>query len=278
MKENLFLIGEASEICGMTAKALRFYEKAGLVAPEHVDPGTKYRYYSAAQLVRLEIVRAARSMGLGIGEIRALLGAGDRATLARLIEAQENRALSRIEELEKSLAAFKAIRSALADPRPDAVERGVLVRDIPERTILSRAIGLSPGAQEVARAAASLERDAKRLGLANLFETGILLRKGDDGGLRPAAAYLVVAVPAISGGEGLTVIPSGKYLCVRYAERTAESRQRGLWEYLRGKGLKPELALQADLIGASFGFGEDAAELQILSARVRGGRAKGPRK
>jgi MerR family transcriptional regulator, activator of bmr gene len=266
MNGNFFLIGEAADICGMTAKALRFYERAGLVAPGRVDPVTKYRYYSAAQLVRLEIVRAARSMGIGIAEIKAILETRDQAGLACLIEAQENKALARIDELEKAVASFKAIRSALADQRPPVDESGVLVREIPERAILSRAIGPSPGVEDMARAAASLEREVKRLGLANLFETGILLEKDDAGGLRPSAAFTVVAATASAVVMSLSVIPAGRYLCVRYDEKTAVSRQRGLWEYMRKRGLKPMLALQADLLGASFGFGEDKAELQVLAA------------
>jgi MerR family transcriptional regulator, activator of bmr gene len=278
MKGDSFLIGEAAEICGMTAKALRFYERAGLVAPGRVDPGTKYRYYSAAQLVRLEIVRAARSMGLGIGEIKEILETRDQATLTGLIESQEKKALARIDELEKAVASFRAIGAALADPRPPVGESGVLVREIPERAIISRAIGRSPGVEDVARAAASLEREAKRLGLVNLFETGILLEMDAEEGLRPAASYAVVAAAAGSEASGLSIIPAGRYLCVRYDEATGESRQRGLWAYMSKRGLKPVLALQADLLAASFGLGEDVAELQILSAGESRDRAIGPRK
>jgi hypothetical protein len=53
---------------------------------------------------------------------------------------------------------------------------------------------------------------------------------------------------------------------VRYDEKSAESRQRELWAHLRRKRLEPVLALQADLLSASFRISADKAELQVLAA------------
>jgi MerR family transcriptional activator of bmr gene len=62
MKNNLYSIGEVSRIKGITIKALRFYEKIGLIKPFYTDAVTKYRYYSQDQLIQLDLIRALRSI------------------------------------------------------------------------------------------------------------------------------------------------------------------------------------------------------------------------
>ena len=47
-------IGEFSKLCQMTVKALRFYEKEGLLIPASVDEWTGYRFYTTDQLRRAE--------------------------------------------------------------------------------------------------------------------------------------------------------------------------------------------------------------------------------
>jgi len=63
------LIGELAAKTGMTAKALRFYEQAG-VLPEPARTPAGYRDYDPAALDRLAFVRAAQAAGLTLAEVR----------------------------------------------------------------------------------------------------------------------------------------------------------------------------------------------------------------
>ena len=45
-------IGEFSKLSHLTIKALRFYEKRGLLIPQKVDEQTGYRFYETSQLKR----------------------------------------------------------------------------------------------------------------------------------------------------------------------------------------------------------------------------------
>ncbi len=47
--EELLPIGEFSARCGLSAKMLRTYAAAGLLAPAAVDRDSGYRYYAPAQ-------------------------------------------------------------------------------------------------------------------------------------------------------------------------------------------------------------------------------------
>ena len=55
-------IGEFSKLSMLTVKALRFYEKEGLLIPAHVDAWTCYRFYEASQLETAAAIKALRQL------------------------------------------------------------------------------------------------------------------------------------------------------------------------------------------------------------------------
>jgi effector-binding domain-containing protein len=54
-------------------KTIRHYDKIGLLKPARVDSFTKYRYYSANQLPRLNRILALKGLGLSLDQIKMLL-------------------------------------------------------------------------------------------------------------------------------------------------------------------------------------------------------------
>ena len=57
----------------MTVKTLRYYDQIGLLKPVRVDRFTGYRYYSAAQLPKLNYIVALKNLGLSLDEITTLV-------------------------------------------------------------------------------------------------------------------------------------------------------------------------------------------------------------
>ena len=49
---------------GMTAKALRHYDRIGLFAPDDVDDDTGYRWYGADRLPQARLIARLRSVGV----------------------------------------------------------------------------------------------------------------------------------------------------------------------------------------------------------------------
>ena len=70
-------IGEFSKLSHLTVKALRFYEKEGLLIPTFVDPYTGYRYYEASQLYDLSKIISLRQLGLSISNIKEIKSGED---------------------------------------------------------------------------------------------------------------------------------------------------------------------------------------------------------
>ena len=70
--KNYYKIGEISKIKHVTIKALRFYDRVGLLKPAYVDPETGYRYYSSEQLFQVEMIQYLRRLNVSVAEIKFL--------------------------------------------------------------------------------------------------------------------------------------------------------------------------------------------------------------
>ena len=121
-------IGEAARRAGVSASAIRYWERRGLVPAPPRRSGR--RCYDPAVVVRLRQVGAARRSGLAIAEIRALLAAAQsRSGLDAALAAATRRVDARLDSLRRlraGLAALAECRCAapLACDRLAAIERG----------------------------------------------------------------------------------------------------------------------------------------------------------
>lgn len=87
MKDQLMLIGEIADFFGVSRKAIRLYEKKGILKPVKVDPQNGYRYYSAAQVQQLNALLELKSLGFSLEEIKSVLdGATTKAKLSDMLE------------------------------------------------------------------------------------------------------------------------------------------------------------------------------------------------
>jgi len=71
-------IGEFAELCGVSAKTLRFYDEVGVLRPASVDPRNGYRRYLPQQLEQMASILALKNLGVPlaqVGEFTAKSGA-----------------------------------------------------------------------------------------------------------------------------------------------------------------------------------------------------------
>lgn len=66
-------IGEFSKICGVSTKALRYYDEIGLLKPEAVNAENGYRYYTIGQLKPMLLINRLKSYRFSLEEIGAVL-------------------------------------------------------------------------------------------------------------------------------------------------------------------------------------------------------------
>lgn len=78
-------VAECVRRTGLTARALRVYEREGLIKPPRAANG--WRIYTRADLIRLNAIVALKSLGLSLGQIREAL-TGSSPALRRVLRMQ----------------------------------------------------------------------------------------------------------------------------------------------------------------------------------------------
>ncbi|HKL41075.1 MAG TPA: MerR family transcriptional regulator [Clostridia bacterium] len=96
----MYQIGEFSKINRVTVKALRYYEKVGLLKPAFIDESNGYRYYSSEQLPKIHRIVALRQMDFSINEILLLL---KRHNTKEIFQDKRDRLLDEIRQREEQL-------------------------------------------------------------------------------------------------------------------------------------------------------------------------------
>jgi DNA-binding transcriptional MerR regulator len=77
--DDLLTIGAFAARARLSAKALRLYDRLGLLTPAHVDEASGYRYYRAAQVERARLVALLRRLDMPLARIAEVVETGGTA-------------------------------------------------------------------------------------------------------------------------------------------------------------------------------------------------------
>lgn len=109
---GLIAIGELARRTGLASSALRYYERIGLLAPAARAGGR--RHYAASSAERVALIQLCQDAGFTLGEVRALLAAGNRRRRwVRFAQTKLRELDSRISRAER---ARTLVQHALACP------------------------------------------------------------------------------------------------------------------------------------------------------------------
>jgi len=119
MSEHLSPV-EAARRLGVTIKALKTYERHGLVTPHRLANG--WRTYGPEQILRVNEVLALKAMGLSLSRIATLLD-GKSVDLIRTLDLQERLLRERRATAERAIKLLAQVRSRLeAGQAPDIAD------------------------------------------------------------------------------------------------------------------------------------------------------------
>jgi DNA-binding transcriptional MerR regulator len=188
----MFKISDFSRFTRVSVKALRHYDRLGILRPAHVDPQNHYRYYSARQVSRLQRILALRELGFSLEHVADILAAeSSRTTLRRLLEMRRT-------EIERQLALDRE-RLAQLDARLLELDEGTsatlpeaVVQKIPAIRVASRRARVPELDEGVRLLFEAVERDALHAG-ARAAGPPILIYHDRDH--RMVAADVEAAVP-----------------------------------------------------------------------------------
>ena len=243
--ENLFLIGEVSKMKGMTIKALRYYERIGLLLPHYIDPENHYRYYHPDQFVFLDIIKAARSMDMSPLDLVPFFEKKDSKGLLHMLQQHKAMTMDRIRTLEKMVKSLDQVTQTMQYAQEVEKTTSLYVRNNPDRPVLfARADGRQTK-EEILRIFSDLELSVDRLEGTNTYESGVVFEK-ERGSFFPSYYYTSVMSPIRD--PNACVIPGGEYVCVQCAESTIQEQTKKITRYLRRNRLDVSLIVQVELL------------------------------
>jgi DNA-binding transcriptional MerR regulator len=109
VRDGEMSIGAFSQATGLSPKALRSYDRLGLLSPARVDPDTRYRAYAPEQVERGQTIRALRELEVPLLEIRALLDAATSEETRERLLAHQRRLAFRSVVVQHALARLQAL-------------------------------------------------------------------------------------------------------------------------------------------------------------------------
>ncbi|MEU8874006.1 MerR family transcriptional regulator [Streptomyces javensis] len=207
----MFTIGDFARHGRVSVRMLRHYDATGLLRPAHVDPATGYRFYSAAQLSRLNRIIALKELGFTLQRVRDIVD--DK------VGTEELRGMLRLRraELEATVAATAA-RLAQVEARLRSIEseghmptNDVVIKTLPAvrvAELTTTAAGFDP--QDIGPVITPLYDELfRRLDTAGITPTGPGVAYYEDapegGGAVTVHAAIQVSAP-LRDGEDLRIL------------------------------------------------------------------------
>ncbi|MEV5428500.1 MerR family transcriptional regulator [Streptomyces sp. NPDC052701] len=131
---ELLTIGAFAARARLSPKALRLYDRLGLLAPAHVDGSSGYRYYRAGQVGRARLVALLRQLDMPLARVAEVVAA-DGAEAARLLDAYWADVEARVAG-QRTLAAY--LRGRLSG-RSSEMYGGFVVEtvEVPEQVLVT---------------------------------------------------------------------------------------------------------------------------------------------
>ncbi|GGY22210.1 MerR family transcriptional regulator [Streptomyces djakartensis] len=132
---DLLTIGAFAARARLSAKALRLYDRLGLLPPAHVDEATGYRYYRVGQVERARLVAMLRQLDMPLARIAEVVAAGDGPTAAGLLGAYWADVEARVAG-QRTLAEY--LRGRLSGRSSEMYQRfAVETVDVPGQVVIS---------------------------------------------------------------------------------------------------------------------------------------------
>ena len=154
--EALLKIGEVADFFNISVKAVRIYEKKGIIEPAWIDPESGYRYYTADQLHQLGALLELKALGFSLDEIKALMvGESSKEVLYQAMQekrrnwenliAMARNKLDAIENISKRLVSSKEaekLQELTEQERAWLLVKLVCVENVQVQSALNEAIWL----------------------------------------------------------------------------------------------------------------------------------------
>ena len=178
-------IRDVTRASGLTSRALRHYERIGLLRPSRVA-GNGYRFYSEAEMSRLYRILSLRGLGLPLAVIRIVLDDDTSLTSAieshlSLLEERRDRANQQINLVQQTLERITKGRTMSIEEIFAGVEQNDYESEV-------RARWGDEAWERSAHHREQMNEDQRKAYDEKSFAVNVALRKAAEEGLDPASS------------------------------------------------------------------------------------------
>lgn len=260
INKYLFSIGEVSKIKNITVKALRFYDRIGLIKPYFTDPDTKYRYYHINQFIYFDIIKAARSMDISPNDLIPYFANNDSTGLYHLINEYKKTLDSKIKNLKKAIDSINEVTNTMDIAQKVDKSGSIYRRNIPDRHVIAVPFDFEKSHEDILTDFMLLDASVNRRGLVNCFEQGVIYSQSNTG-IIPEYIFTCVQKKVVEVSD-YRYIPGGEYVCTVLNGSNAQQQVEELLDYLDKNGLNAQFFIQIELLLDLFATESDLFELQ----------------
>lgn len=100
----IYSIGKFSNISNVPIKTLRYYDSIDLLKPSVVDKTTGYRYYDYQKISQVERIKALKSLGFSLNEIKEIINGSIKKDLNQKLIEKRNDVIVRKSQLESIIS------------------------------------------------------------------------------------------------------------------------------------------------------------------------------
>ena len=262
-KNDYMSIGEVARYTGVGVDSLRYYEKIGLLEPAFIDPQTKYRYYTFAQIHLIEVITLCIELDIPLKELTQYISEGDTLNYAELLAHGREIAEKKLKSLQKGLKFIRDIEKKIARAEKNPQDGTIYTRKFPQKYFcVTPCKEILPNAEpsEIIKKSLNLyyyEDNFEEFLYSELLEYGFLCKQVDGKTEYFMFAELPQPIAPIATVESM-IIPSGKYFC----RQSADSQIQRSAEIF-AKQLKKSTDSCADFLGFL------AIETKIFTSRYK---------
>lgn len=206
-----FTISEFGKLRNVNINSLRYYEKIGILKPDHVDAKTGYRYYSPDQLPILDVILLCLDFGMPLKELKSYISDDNFINNSKLFEIGKQIAQKRLHSAQMELEKIEYTQRYLRNNQQYSEVEGAYNREIPDRVIITMDYcGDMKDIPKIEMTSAKLYSYAQDNGFLPVFPAGLLLRKNQG----KVSIKVFFEIMDKDAEDPLVMkLPSGTFLC-----------------------------------------------------------------
>jgi len=262
--KNYFSIGETAKLNEITPKALRLYDKMGILKPAYIDKDSGYRYYSADQFIHIDVIKYSKSIGIPLKEIKEIFDKSDTKLFMNFLQKQEEIAKKEIKKLENILSDINNLKECMEYSFYKEERLEFFERYIDKRYVIKSVLLEEDTYESIAVKHKNLYKHFEEFNLNMDIETGYFLDIDSikEGKVYRKAIYIGVNNVNENNKENVDEIPKGKYLCINYKEKDIIKEK--VESYIDKHNINSDVVIEMELLNDVFDYSNITYELQIL--------------